>query len=144
VRIRKTLQLALVAGALHGCGGGSPMGPSPEVPSGPSAIVTLTSANFEAEISQQDRVAMVEFYSPGCTYCRSMEPIVESLARDFSDRALVAKVDVTTERTLADDYRITGYPTFVFFKSGAEVRRLLGAQNYEVLADALRRLLDGS
>jgi thioredoxin 1 len=84
---------------------------------------------------------MVEFYAPNCTYCRSMEPIVETIARDFSGQALVAKVNVQSEAALAESHRITGYPTFVFFRDGLEVRRLRGTQSYDVLANALRGAL---
>jgi thioredoxin 1 len=70
-----------------------------------------------------------------------MVPIVTQLATDFDGRALVGSVDVREQATLADRYAVVATPTFVYFRSGREVERKVGATTYQDLARTLRTLL---
>jgi thioredoxin 1 len=126
-----------------GGGGGSPTATSAPPPApGPSAVVVLHAGNFDELVLQADGVCLVDFYAPGCTYCTQMEPIVERLAVDFDDRALVGKVNVQDEAALRAAWGIRGWPTFVLFKDGSEVNRWLGATSYEQLAGMIQAALD--
>ena len=135
------LSIVLMAPA---CGGGSPAGPSTPSPTpapATSAVVALTAANFSDVVVSSGKVCMFEFYSPTCTYCQAMEPIVERLAVDFSGRAVVGKVNVDTESALVSTWAIRGWPTFVVTKGGRETSRLLGATTYDELARMLNAAL---
>lgn len=68
---------------------------------------------------------VIEFFSPDCRPCRTMEPIVEKLSENISDIS-VAKVDVVKEPDLAEDFGIRQVPSFVIIKDGAEVARRSG------------------
>ncbi len=69
-----------------------------------------------------------------------MVPIVTRLAVDFSGRALVGTVNVSTEPALAQTYGVIYVPTFVFFKDGREVSRQVGTTSYDDLAAKLTAL----
>ncbi len=136
--------LALACSATAGCGGGSgPTAPTTTTPQAQTTVL-LTSATFDAQVIRPGVVAMVEFYSPRCSHCRAMEPIVEAAAREFEGRALVAQVNVDAEPALAARFQIVGYPTFLFFEDGAETQRLLGTQTYGTLVTLLASALGGS
>lgn len=70
-----------------------------------------------------------------------MGPIVNRLAVDFAGRANVAQVDVLEQGELGQRYQVSAVPTFVFFKSGGEVRRQVGTSTYEDLAGKLQALV---
>jgi thioredoxin 1 len=70
-----------------------------------------------------------------------MGPIVTQLAGDFDGRALVGTVDATTQGALANAYTVYAVPTFVFFKGGREVSRIMGASTYAELAAQLQALV---
>jgi thioredoxin 1 len=70
-----------------------------------------------------------------------MEPVVESLATRYGGRAVVGKVDVARETSLADAYGILYVPTFVFIENGAERERIIGAVSEAQLAAILDALL---
>ena len=143
-----TTAVLLAAGLLLsscGGGGGSPTAASvpastPPAP-GPSAVVVLEVGTFDERVLQADGVCLVEFYATSCSHCRDMEPIVEQLAVDFADRALVGKVNVQTEVPLVGAWNILGWPTFIVVKNGSEVDRWLGATSYERLAGMLEAAL---
>jgi thioredoxin 1 len=70
-----------------------------------------------------------------------MVPIVTQVASDFDGRATVGTVDVTTQGSLSSTYGVARVPTFVFFKAGKEVSRVLGTMSYAELAGQLQALL---
>jgi len=134
----------LAAGLLlPACGGGGSPTPTsaPAAPTGPSAVVVLGVGNFDELVLLADGVSLVDFYAPGCSHCTRMEPIVEQLAVDFVDRALVGKVNVQTDTPLMAAWNIPGWPTFVVVKDGTEFNRWVGETSYERLAGMLEAAL---
>jgi thioredoxin 1 len=73
-----------------------------------------------------------------------MGPIVAQLAADFDGRALVGTVDASTQGALANAYAVYAVPTFIFFKGGREVARIVGATTYAELAGQLQVLVAAS
>jgi len=130
------LMLMLAAG----CGGGS--SPSASTPTSTSdpRVAVLTAGNFDTLVLGGTRPSMVEFYSTTCSHCQAMAPIVSRVAADFEGRALVGGVNVAQEGALTQGYGVTGVPTFVFFRSGREVSRVVGETSYDDLAGRLRAL----
>ena len=70
-----------------------------------------------------------------------MVPIVTRLAAEYDGRALVGSVDTTTQGSLMRAYGVSAVPTFVFFKGGREVSRVVGTMSYEELSGQLQALL---
>jgi len=90
------------------------------------------------------RPRLVEFYAPDCGACRRMAPIIASIERECGGRQVeVMRVDVTspTNQRIANDYRITGVPTFVVLdRKGEPVERMIGAQPAARLREAVTRV----
>ncbi len=64
---------------------------------------------------------------------------MEEIARDFSGRAIVAKLDVDIAKSTARKYDVTAYPTLIVFRNGTEVARRVGGGGKQVLVDLLNR-----
>jgi thioredoxin 1 len=129
--MRLLTMLAMVPAVLA-CAG---CGDTPTAPSG--AVVELNAGNFDQLIVGRSGAAMIEFFLPTCPHCQAMVSTVEQLAQNYSDRALVGRVDVSSQTGLSLTYQVTAVPTFVFFKHGREVSRLVGEDSYAHLAAAL-------
>lgn len=71
---------------------------------------------------------LVDVWAPWCGPCRTMEPLVEELAKEWSGRIAVAKVNADVCPELVARYQIQGIPTFLFFKEGRLATRLVGAR----------------
>ena len=104
--------------------------------------MALNAGNFETTVASG--VSLVEFYHPTCSHCRAMEPVVEQLAADFQGRAVVGKVNVTTDQALTQTWGVRGYPTFIVVKNGQEHSQWLGETSYDRLARMIRAALDAS
>ena len=104
-------------------------------------ILAITAANFDSLITESDAVALVDFFLPTCGACMEMDSVVDSLAQRFSGKALVGKVNVFADSSLATLLEIYRVPTFIFFESGSEVRRMGGIIALDSLAAVLDSLI---
>ena len=101
--------------------------------------VTVTDANFQAEVLDSDQPVLVDFWAAWCAPCRRIAPVIEELASDFEGRAKVAKMDVDHNQ-IPMSFGIRSIPTLLFFKDGIVVDQLVGGVSKRVLADKLNAL----
>lgn len=88
------------------------------------------------DLINRHQIVFADFYADWCGPCQMLEPILESIAAETP--AVVAKVDVDANQTLASKRGIRGVPTIFLYADGEEVQRLVGMQQE---AD-LRQLID--
>lgn len=69
---------------------------------------------------------LVDFFSPTCGPCASLAPLLESLARQFHGRIIVAKVDTSKNPGCSAHFQIRGVPTLIFFKNGRVAEQMVG------------------
>ena len=57
---------------------------------------------------------IVDFYADWCAPCRITSPILEEMAREYSGKIIVYKVDIEKDRELAAIFGVQSIPTFLF------------------------------
>ncbi len=98
-------------------------------------------ATFETEVLESDKVAIVDFWAEWCGPCRAIAPIIEELANDYADQALIGKVDVDNNPEISMRYGIRNIPTILFIKNGEVVDKQVGAVPKSTLEDTLKKHL---
>lgn len=68
---------------------------------------------------------VVDFYADWCGPCQLMKPMFEKLAAEVKNVTFF-KVNVDKCERAAQEHDVRSIPTFVLFKSGKEVDRLVG------------------
>uniref|UniRef100_A0A1L8DU52 Thioredoxin n=1 Tax=Nyssomyia neivai TaxID=330878 RepID=A0A1L8DU52_9DIPT len=90
--------------------------------------VVVDSADFDGKLeSAKDLLVVVDFYAQWCGPCKMIAPKLEELANQYSEKALVLKVDVDECEELAMRYNISSMPTFLFIKNKEVVESFSGA-----------------
>ncbi|KAF8852287.1 disulfide isomerase [Acephala macrosclerotiorum] len=87
----------------------------------PSQVEMLSDKSFKEQIGG-DKDVLVAFTAPWCGHCKSLAPIWEKVAADFTNEpnVVIAKVDAEAEnsKATAQDQGVSSYPTIKFFPKG--------------------------
>jgi thioredoxin 1 len=100
-----------------------------------AAVLTLTGATFDEEITVSAVPVVIEFWAKWCPPCTSMAPVLDAVAGDFDGRLRVAKVDVDEHPELAARYDVVSVPTFLVFADGELRHQMVGARSRAQLLD---------
>ena len=93
----------------------------------PSLAITITKDNFETEVMQSDRQVLVDFWAPWCGPCRTVSPVIDEIAGEFTD-VKVCKVNVDEEPEIAAKFSVTSIPTLAVVINGNVVNQTVGAK----------------
>ena len=91
-----------------------------------SNVVTVTDANFDAEVLKSDKPVLVDFWAPWCGPCVQLSPIIDEIADSKMATVKVAKVNVDQNFETAGKFRINSIPALLFFKGGEVRDQLVG------------------
>ncbi|AIM37492.1 thioredoxin [Sphingobacterium sp. ML3W] len=97
----------------------------------------ITDSNFEEVVLKSDKPVLVDFWAEWCGPCRMVGPIVEELANDYGDKAVIGKVNVDENPEISVRFGIRNIPALLFFKNGEIVDKQIGAVPKSVLAEKL-------
>jgi thioredoxin 1 len=105
--------------------------------------IEVTNADFQSQILDADKPALVDFWAPWCGPCQMMHPVLDSLAEKYRGRVIVARVNIdeADNQTLAQQYQIRAIPYLGIFKSGELFEEIIGVRPEQDLVDALDRAL---
>jgi thioredoxin 1 len=90
-------------------------------------LLQVDDKNFSAEVLNSDLPVLVDFWATWCGPCRSIGPIVEELAKEFSGRVKVTKLNVDESPATPGQYGVRGIPTLILFKGGKILDQIVGA-----------------
>jgi len=90
------------------------------------ASVQVNDKNFASEVLHSDLPVLVEFWATWCGPCRSISPIIEQLAKEFTGRIKVTKLNVDESPATTSQYGVRGIPNLILFKGGKLFDQIVG------------------
>lgn len=97
----------------------------------------LDETNFEATIGGSEKPVLVDFYADWCGPCKMLSPIIDEIADEQGDNAVVAKLNIEQAGAIASRFGITSIPALIVFKGGEPVASARGVQS----KDAINKLI---
>ena len=84
---------------------------------------------------------IIDFYAVWCGPCNALAPRLERLAKEYEGRLKVLKVDVDSNRAMAEAARVMSIPTLFFVDINGEIERFVGAIPYPELQERAKKLI---
>lgn len=85
--------------------------------------------------------AIVDFYADWCGPCRQLSPVLDELAKEYSGKLTIYKVNVDNERGLTTFFGIRSIPTLLFIPMKGKPQRSLGALSKTELKGIIKDVL---
>jgi len=99
----------------------------------------LTTVSFESTI--KTGVTLIDFWAPWCGPCRIQGPILNDVAAEIGENAVIAKLNVDDNQLIAAKYGIRSIPSLIIFKNGKPLKKYVGVQSKETLINAIKPLI---
>ncbi len=90
-------------------------------------IQHVTDDTFEPEVLKSDLPVLVDYWAEWCGPCKAIAPILEEVAKQYSGKLKIAKIDVDANTEVPKKFNIRGIPTLMIFKNGNMEAMKVGA-----------------
>lgn len=99
-------------------------------------VLKITNENFEQEVLNSDRTAIIDFYADWCGPCKMMSPIIDKIAEE-NESIKVGKLNVDEAQSIAVKYNVMSIPTIIVFKNGIEFKRFVGVTSKDNIINSI-------
>src|SRR5207253_2803218 len=104
-------------------------------------MMTITDANFEAEVLKSSQPVLIDFWATWCAPCRAIAPVVEQLAGEYTGKLKVGKVNIDENPRTPTQYDVRSIPTLLMFKDGKVVGQIVGAVPRPKIEELVKKAL---
>ena len=101
-------------------------------------VIELTKDNFDKEIVECDKVALIDFWANWCMPCKMLSPVVDEVAEE-NPQIKVCKVNVDKEPQLADAFNVSSIPMLVVVKDKKVVETSVGVVPKEKILQMINK-----
>ncbi|MBT8068156.1 MAG: thioredoxin TrxA [Gammaproteobacteria bacterium] len=90
-------------------------------------IVHTSDGTFDADVLQNDKAVLLDFWAEWCGPCKMIAPLLEEVAVSHADKLAVVKLNVDENPNTAQKFGIRSIPTLILIKDGEVQAQKMGA-----------------
>ena len=102
------------------------------------SVLKITKDNFETEVLKSDKPVLLDFWASWCGPCKMVAPIIEEVADETGNSAIIGKVNVDEEPELAQVFKVMSIPTLAVMKYGKVVKSVVGVQSKQAILSMIQ------
>jgi thioredoxin 1 len=106
-----------------------------------SDVQSISDDQFQSEVLQASTPVLIDFWAPWCGPCRTIGPVVEQLAGEYSGRLKVVKMNVDDNPRTPAQFGVRGIPNLIIFKGGEVKEQIVGAVPRAHLVKAIDKVV---
>ncbi len=103
--------------------------------------IDVTDKTFNEEVIRYPGPVLLDCWAPWCGPCRMVAPVLEQLAKEYSGRVKIAKLNVDENTLTASKYSVQSIPTMLLFRGGQLVNTIVGALPKQAIEEHMRSLI---
>jgi len=105
------------------------------------AAVKVTDEDFDQVVIQSTVPVLVDFWAAWCGPCKMIAPVIEELAKEYSGRVKIVKMNVDENMETPNDFSVRSIPTLILYKNGSEIDRMVGVVPKSALEEMIKKAL---
>lgn len=102
--------------------------------------LAINSGNFD-ELVKGEKLIVIDFWAPWCGPCRALSPIIEELAEEYKEKAIIGKCDTDENNDIAVQFGVRNIPMLVFLKNGELKDTLVGLVKKHEIVEKINQYL---
>ncbi|MBQ3213862.1 MAG: thioredoxin [Clostridia bacterium] len=102
--------------------------------------IVINTENFENDVKKNDKIVLVDFYATWCGPCKMLAPVLEQVADEVKEKAVIGKLDIDESLDIAKEFNVMSVPTMILFKDGKEVDRIVGLRQKAQILEAINNI----
>lgn len=106
-----------------------------------SEAIDHVNASTWSTVTTSSVPVLVDFWAEWCGPCRAIAPVLEDLAKEYSGKLKIVKVNVDEAPDVAQQFSIRSIPTLLIFKGGAVADQSVGALSKAALKARIDNIL---
>lgn len=107
-----------------------------------TGVKELDDSSFD-EVMKSSKPVVVDFYATWCGPCKEVKPIFSEISNEESDFVCYS-IDIDKAPEVSQKYGVLSLPTFLVFKDGKVVGKILGRQSKNQLVEKIKAAIKDS
>ncbi|MFH0840884.1 MAG: thioredoxin [bacterium] len=101
----------------------------------------FTDDNFQQEVieASKEKPVLVDFFAVWCGPCQMQAPIIDEVAKELGEEAVVGKLNTEQAQQTAANYGVMSIPTLLIFRNGEIVKTFVGLMPKETLITEIKQ-----
>ena len=100
--------------------------------------IVVDDEHFDETVKKHS-LMLIDCWADWCGPCRMIAATVDELARDYTGRVTVGKLNVDDNPRTAERFSVMSIPTLLVMKNGVEVDRVIGCVPKELIEEKLKK-----